>query len=507
METDGAVRLRRIGLILLAALTLLVFFKTLADNQADFDLWWRLATGKLLHESGKLPLRDSFSYLPTLEPWIQHGWLTNLALYFTNLHFGGAGLQVLRWLMVLGTAVLCFLTTRQRGASALSALLCLLLTRQVFSFGFPVIRAQESTYFLFVLFICILEWIRRTGRWRYAWLLAPLLWLWANLHPGFLAGCGIMALYAAGQWRSPRHAGQLALVAAAGCALTLLNPYGLDYWREAVLVSAAPNSDITEWMPVWVTLFRGDRVAISRLFVGLALLTGVLALWRRRIDFTGALVLFVTAALSMQHNRHIVFFGLAFTVFVPELVDHGFRALEKTPLVRRIVPNLGAFLVAGYLFYCFMGVPQFLYSYVLPHPLRFLYLAPLVKTQVPKGMPYYPVESLMHLRKAGLKGNLATHLAWGGLMVWAAYPDCRVAFDGRNESVFTMEAREKFMDFMLAREGWHEFLERYHTDLMILKPYSEIGRLMLHEPGWGVEYRDEGSMLLMRETSGASGDG
>ena len=389
-------------------------------------------------------------------------------------------------------------TGRLRSGSALSAVVCLLLAREVFSFGFPVIRAQAFTYFFFAFFIWWLERLRKNGKWNQAWLLAPLLGLWANLHPGFLAGGGVLALYAAGQWRTPRRAFLLA-VGASGAVLSLVNPYGLDFWRQALLVSRTPEMEVTEWLPVWVTLFQGERQSISRIFVGLLAAVLVLTLWRRRIDLSAGLVLSVTAAMALQHNRHIVFFGLSFAMFAPEMLREAMRACNASGFVQRCAPNLVAILLGAYLLLCFLPVPGFLRQHLLVKPSIVLYMGPLLQRQVPPGTPYYPVEALLYLKRSGLEGNLATHLAWGGLMVWAAYPQCRVAFDGRNESVFPLEARRLFFDFILAREGWRDFLVRFPTDIVLLRPFENIAKLMRAEPGWITMYEDPGSILLVRE--------
>ncbi len=499
-ETPSHSRAVLAGNILLGAFVALVFVQTFTNNLADFDLWWRLATGRLIHESGELPRRDVFSYLPTMEPWVLHGWLTDLLFYTLNRVFnGGEGLQLLRWSLLLGSLYLCWITARLRGGSTLSAVLCLLLTREVFSFGFPVIRAQAFTYFFFAFFIWWLERLRAKGSWSRAWVLSPLLCLWANLHPGFLAGIGVLGLYAAGQWRTPRRALLLLAVATAGAVLSLVNPYGLDFWRQALLVSTTPAVDVTEWLPVWKTLLHGDRRSISLLFVGLLATSVALTLWRRRIDLTAALVLGATAVLAFQHNRHIVFFGISFAIFVPEMMREAMQAFHNSVPVRRYAPSLGALLLGAYFLFCFLPVPKFLGQHLLVQPSRLLYVGPLLQQQVPRGTAYYPVEALLFLQRNGLEGNLATHLAWGGLMVWAAYPKCRIAFDGRNESVFPLETRTLYFDFILARPGWRIFLERFHTDILILRPFEEIAVLMRKEPGWTTLYEDPGSILLVRE--------
>jgi hypothetical protein len=55
--------------------------------------------------------------------------------------------------------------------------------------------------------------------------------LWCNLHGGFLAGLGLIALYAAGEFLSRRPYLPFLLVFMLSLLVTLINPYGVTYWE------------------------------------------------------------------------------------------------------------------------------------------------------------------------------------------------------------------------------------------------------------------------------------
>ena len=42
------------------------------------DLWWHVATGRLMLEQRAIPLVDSLSYTREGQPWLQHEWLADL---------------------------------------------------------------------------------------------------------------------------------------------------------------------------------------------------------------------------------------------------------------------------------------------------------------------------------------------------------------------------------------------------------------------------------------------
>jgi len=476
----------------------LLLVKNLHTNLADFDMWWNMATGRSLVQTGTFPYHDVFSYVPTLPVWIQHGWLSGLALYQTNVWLGDAGLQLLRLGLGLGTAGFVYLAARRHGAPALAAALTLAAVGQQFGSGFPAVRALVFTNFFFALSLYLLETARRNQSWRLLWLLVPTQILWANLHAGFLSGLGLIALYAVGQILTRQRFMPLLIVLAAAGSSTLINPYGVAYVREALFVSSTPTTDVPEWFRIWDTLSDHNFGSTSRFFLGLLGVTAVLAALAPRRDLTALLVLTVTAYLGVSRYRHIFFFLLACCVYAPVLLADAMRRVNARLGLSQRAPAL-QYLAAGLCFLAaFWSVPAYVVNPLLANPRSVLFLAPLSWEYVSPGVPYYPVKALRHVIERGLKGNLLPDLAWGGVAIWALYPDCRVAMDGRNESVYPLKVRNEYFDFLMARGDWRGYLERYPHDMILIKPYERIGKLLAQEPGWRVEYQDRSAVLFMR---------
>jgi hypothetical protein len=47
----------------------------------SYDLFWHLATGKHILESGAVPRGDPFSFTAAGAPWVDHSWLFQLVLW------------------------------------------------------------------------------------------------------------------------------------------------------------------------------------------------------------------------------------------------------------------------------------------------------------------------------------------------------------------------------------------------------------------------------------------
>ena len=181
--------------ILIIGLLYLLFVALFSRTVADPDLWGYLSFGRIFWESGFFPFQDIFSYTPTKPLWVYHEWLTGVIFYPIIKHTGPAGLQFLRYLIIILTAYLIYKTALKKGANALSVLISLCPAMVLISFGYSsVVRAQIFTYLFFILTVFIIECARKDQKWLILTWLVPIQLLWCNLHGGFITGLGIIGL-------------------------------------------------------------------------------------------------------------------------------------------------------------------------------------------------------------------------------------------------------------------------------------------------------------------------
>jgi hypothetical protein len=478
----------------LTLLVLLVLLNTLAVPVADPDLWGYLAFGRLFWEGAGFPYQDVFSYVPTLDPWIYHEWGTGVLFYPLYRNLGAEGLQLLKYGFGLATAGLIYVTARRRGADALSAALFLWMVHLFLVLGYSAVRAQVFTYAFFALYAFLLEEARRTGRWRFLGWLVPVQVVWCNLHGGFVAGLGLVGLYAVGEGLSRRRCWPYLLVLAASGLATLINPYGLDYWRYIFQAVTMPRPEITEW----VSVFRAYKMGLYRdnliYFGAVVIFSGLLMWWARWREFTPLLALAATLILGLKHLRHQVFFLLLAGAYLPGLLSAYGQTLRSRAWVTGLKKRLGLMVPAVFLA---VMIPIYGYKFLSQSPLS-LKIPPLPGAEDETPL-YYPVGAVDYLRQHHLSGKVLLEFHWGEYVSWLLYPQCRVALDGRYETVYPEAVCREYFDFLYGRLNWRQFLEHYPPDFILIEVRRPIYQLLTNSAQWRQVYADPGCAMFRRE--------
>jgi hypothetical protein len=486
---------------LLFMITVTLFF--LSRTTADPDLWGYLAFGRLFWGQKQFPYQDVFAFVPTLKPWIYHEWLTGVLFYPLYRGLGASGLQVLKFALGLATLGAVYLTARRRGADLLPTALLWFVALGGMTPGYGPVRAQVFTYFFFAVYLYVLETARLSENRRWLWVLVPIQIVWCNLHGGFLAGLGLILLYALGEALSRRPCWTyLGCFVLAGLA-TLINPYGLQYWSYLVHAVMMPRPEITEWFSMFEAYQQGylPEALVHAFFflIGWAVFVAWSLRWR---ELTPTLVFLVTIYLAVKHNRHLVFFGLAFGAYMPALLSVNFRVLQTRPGVMAWGNRLGKKIPAVVLV-LLSGAFAFRFFALEPFTLKI----PGEPKLGAKVEMYYPTGAIDYLEQRHVSGKLLAHFNWGEYCIWRLYPQCLVAIDGRYETVYPGKVYKEYDDFMMARKGWHNFLQHYPPDLILIAPQSKVYGFLSCDPEWRQVYADTGCVLFRRQSQISPGPG
>ena len=452
-------------------------------NVADGDLWAKLALGAAIWNDGKLPMHDLFAFTPTLPVYVDHEWGSGL-IFFTFLKlFGPGSLLILKGVLAL-LAIGIALALARRFETNWPVLLAFAIPSAwcVLPGFVPVIRSHTFTFACFSAMLLLLELLRAGKRWP-AIALVIMMALWVNLHGGFVAGLGTIAVYCVVSVLERKGVKSLLPAFIACVAVTVLNPYGLKYWSYVLPAILHKRADIVEWqpMPLWGNdAFLGFRillvVAIAAIIFG----------WRgSKKSLPGLCMVLITAVLAVRSRRHAPFFGVAALAFVAPLASGAVRAfaarVSRSIVLERQLPRI---VFAG-----FVALALFV-------SIKFL---PGASLQVIAPVSQFPVREADILSRANATGNLAVPFEWGSYASWRLYPNIKVSMDGRYEAAYPESTYEMNRDFF-ARRGpeWDRLLKQFTVDFVALDlELSKLKPQDLEAKGYTTVWLQEGVSALL----------
>ena len=331
--TPGLMKGLAIGLAVLSMLALNVI--PMANN----DLWILMKVGELIVDTGKIPQTLLFPFTTVQDNHFNaHEWLVSVVFHeFDHL----LGLKSLMWIMgafALLQFGLCVRLARRQSGSLGAALLLAMLAMICANYRY-VMRPELFALLFLVCVLSVLDRYRSERRTTTLLWTIPIAILWANCHGSFLLGPGIAGLFAIGEaWtalqsasgapparvRAGLRAGlPYAVATLAMIAASTLNPAG---WHLLAFPFQLQQSEvirtlIKEWLPTFSPLFVVERAFWIFAVIGVASCAVVYRL-RRHLCATDLLLFAFFAALALERQRHIVWFGFVAMTVCARLLGH-----------------------------------------------------------------------------------------------------------------------------------------------------------------------------------------
>ncbi len=468
---------------LLAGLALLLVCP-LASYHADFDLWGHLTFGEEMIRSGEIIRGDPYSFTASGRIETRHEWLSEVWMAAAWEAGGRRGLWLYASSLILLLSLVLLSMLRQRTERAVVALLLLGVFLAFLGVGRSV-RPHLHSYLNAALLVALLGRVEAGPRGRLLWFVPPLFALWANLHGGFLAGLGILAVYSAvAIVRKRPFRATLAVVFGVSAVATLANPYGPGLWAFLASSLSTPRGEIAEWKSVLADY------SLSRFVLSVILLVLGSVLFRReRMRPPEIACFFFTSIFAVLHIKHIPFAALFWVILLAPSIDGSLSVVgRKEDRAGRVIGKAVRILL-GF----------FLAVMILRGPARVLTSSLKGDRGVAVSTADYPIAAVSFMREANLSGNVICHFNWGEFLIATLYPECRVSIDGRYRTVYPNRVLDQHFDWLRGREAGHELLRREDADMILTYSASKKGREMVEEGGgWVSVYEDPVSVLYMR---------
>ena len=455
---------------------------------ADPDLWGHLQFGLAHIESGNLATADPYAYTTEGQFWTNHEWMTEWAFGKCYLAAGAAGLLALRAVLLTVTVVLLMGIVRRRNVQGLWLLGTGFLLLTVLS-GLFRVRPQMFSYAFAACLMAICDGYY-SGKRNWLWLIPVMMVAWTNFHAGFVAGLGIFGFYwlsfVWAAWRADdrRELISLFLVMTLCCMATIVNPYGIYYWKYVLFAVALNRPSIPEWWPI---------TQHNPMVIGYYLLMAVVPalLWIRNGIREGlkarpaeAFLFLLGVYMAAKHGRHLafmcmfsmVFFASQFSVFCEKFADQ-FKSIANSRLAFSL---LMLPVVVG-------GVSNLSTAAFSGQPKLF------VSTQA------YPVRAVEFLESNRISGNLDCGFTWGEYCLFRLKDQCKVFCDGRYETVYPHRVSELVLSLNDDPQEWAERVGEYPTEIIMLASHDKFAPWLDAQGEFVRVYEDCGTIVFVRD--------
>lgn len=469
-------RPERVSGVLLLIMVAVFFFRPVETG----DIWWHLKAGEYIHGSQTVPLLDPFPVDGEKTLWILTQWLGSV-IYYMVYHAGGLlGLKLFRVLIVLLGLWQFRRFTIRYGLGRVYPFLGFLLMLAVA--GRPHLRPFLFNILFIQVFLSGLFNFSRTSRIKALIPLAVVAPLWVNMHMGsFVYGFTLIGVFllAAAVAAVKRGSGRRAMILGAAAVLYaaafLLNPYGIHGALHPIKTLFDPGylnfglirDAISELQPphLW---------AWSYAWVWPVIALGALAVYSdREHSFRNLLLIACAFFLFLYGQRAAVFFALV-TMYV--FVD----AYDPKRWDRFAPGKTVQWIGHGMIAVAMLMITVRYYQqkvFLEGHGYRYLAMAEA---------PSAPAALLEELQTENVEGIVFNDDAYGGYLLWKAYPRIRPFSDTRQINVPNFQLYNLILHDPQRYWGYADLYNRFQA--VILNADKAVNwkliRFMQQQPEW-----------------------
>jgi Tfp pilus assembly protein PilF len=538
VERRGVFRLtrHRVSLALMAVALVYAFLAGL-HTVFDFDMGWHLATGRYVVQHHVVPSADVLSYTSPGVEWLYPPFAGAL-LYGVFSAWGYAGLSWFCALALVAT-VACLLRHPARQGSGLAAALAIMAVPALAFRANP--RADLFTPLFFAIFLVLLwsfyssnaavpgregEAAMRKESAR-LWILPVSMLFWVNLHPGFVAGLGLVfaylliegldVLFPRRRWAALQRLRLAGPRLAATLFATLINPYGPRIFKAALLLAGLGATDqqsnhiVLEEFAAVPLSFPSLAQSLdwrspdsSFWWLALAAVAGIVLAIRRR-QFGAALLMAAALYATIEHRRYkalfVIVVAVVGTTVLTELLKNRGQGSAKGSAKRSgLWSALPVIAASALLLVTCVRIADLISSrsYIVAN-------APMLFGTGESW--WFPERAAAFVQREHLPGNVFQVYNLGGFTAWRLGPAYGDFIDGRDLAPTLYSEEQQLLSSPPDSSVWKVEAERRGINFLFfsLARFSGVDRINLmslcQSKEWRPVYMDEVSIVLLRNRS------
>jgi hypothetical protein len=460
----------------------------------DGDTGYHIRAGEYILSNLSIPHQDIFSFLDPSPAWTAHEWLSEVIMFLTHDFLGLTGVVIFFALILSLTYYLFFIFLKRHYDNIL-----LITIMLMFVIASSTIHFLARPHVFSLLFVVIWYYLLDSYQYRnrnYLYFLPLIMLTWVNLHGGFIIGFVLLGTYFSGNliyyfFEKGMEKEALAqkvkaffIIGIFCLAASLINPYGyhillfpFDFVTNKFLIA-----HVQEFHP---TSFQNFHVYKYLFLIMLA----ILMTSKIRLNLIELFLVLGFTYMSLYSVRNISLFAIIVTpIIIKRLVPIMRESkLKLISLLNSRSQNLAdtdkstrGFLWPG-LAFCLVLVLAV--SGWLKHSFD------------PK---IFPVHAVNFLKEEYIPGNMFNSDMFGDYIIYHAYPQYQVFFDGRSD-MYGIDHMKNYQRVISLGIGWEKVLKRHDIQWIIFNADSLLSRYLLERLDWHLIYADKVAHIYVQD--------
>jgi hypothetical protein len=116
----------------------------------------------------------------------------------------------------------------------------------------------------------------------------------------------------------------------------------------------------------------------------------------------------------------------------------------------------------------------------------------------------FPVRAVEFMKQEKISGNMFNNDEFGDYIIYAAWPEYKVFFDGRSD-MYGEERLREYYDIVWLRPEMEEALDKYNITWVIYNAESPLSAYLTERDDWHLIYADEVAKIFVQDTAENSG--
>jgi hypothetical protein len=195
--------------------------------------------------------------------------------------------------------------------------------------------------------------------------------------------------------------------------------------------------------------------------------------------------------MSLFSARYIPLYAIILSPIIARRIDHLILALSDRKLIKRFLSISGRASVTD------SKTKGYLWSLLAVLALLITLFTGKIEYNFDKKK--LPVDAVQFMKKEKITGNMFNNDEFGDYIIYSAWPEYKVFFDGRSD-MYGVARMKEYIKVVRIEQGWDEVLKKYNINWIIYNATSPLSQFLLERDDWKLIYADKVTNIFVKNS-------